>query len=98
MSLLDKMMEENIERVKEMQKRMLDMQEELYNERGDQIERINKKKEELSAAGTKVHYGAVASGIKEGLDGESDKFCTACGKKIAGSAKFCSECGAKQPE
>ena len=65
---MDRMMEDNIERAKEMQKRMLDMQEELYNERGEQIERLNKKKEELSAAGTKVHYEAAASGIKEGLE------------------------------
>ena len=69
MSMLDKMMEENIERAKEMQKRMLDIEEELYNERGEQIERINKKKEELSAAGTKIHYEAAASGVKEGLEG-----------------------------
>ena len=96
MSMLDKMMEENIERVKEMQKRMLDMQEELYNERGEQIERINKKKEELSAAGTKIHYEAAASGIKEGLEGSGKKFCTECGKEIDASAKYCSECGAKQ--
>ena len=96
MSMLDKMMEENIERAKEMQKRMLDMQEELYNERGEQIERINKKKEELSAAGTKIHYEAAASGIKEGLEGSEKKFCTECGKEIDASAKYCSECGAKQ--
>ena len=96
MSMLDKMMEENIERAKEMQKRMLDMEEELYNERGEQIERLNKKKEELSAAGTKVHYEAAASGIKEGLEGSEKKFCTECGKEIGASAKYCSECGAKQ--
>jgi hypothetical protein len=96
MSVLDKMMEENIERAKEMQKRMLDMQEELYNERGEQIERINKKKEELGAAGTKVHYEAAVSGIKEGLKGSGKKFCTECGKEIDASAKYCSECGAKQ--
>ena len=96
MSMLDKMMEENIERAKEMQKRLLDMEEELYNERGEQIERLNKKKEELSAAGTKVHYEAAASGIKEGLEGSEKKFCTECGKEIDASAKYCSECGAKQ--
>lgn len=96
MSMLDKMMEENIERAKEMQKRLLDMQEELYDERGEQIERINKKKEELSAAGTKIHYEAAASGVKEGLEGSEKKFCTECGKEIDASAKYCSECGAKQ--
>ena len=96
MSMLDKMMEENIERAKEMQKRLLDMQEELYSERGEQIERINKKKEELSAAGTKIHYEAAASGVKEGLEGSEKKFCTECGKEISASAKYCSECGAKQ--
>lgn len=96
MSMLDKMMEENIERAKEMQKRMLDIEEELYDERGEQIERINKKKEELSAAGTKIHYEAAASGIKEGLEGSEKKFCTECGKEIDASAKYCSECGAKQ--
>ena len=96
MSMLDKMMEENIERAKEMQKRMLDIEEELYNERGEQIERINKKKEELSAAGTKIHYEAAASGVKEGLEGSEKKFCTECGKENSASAKYCSECGAKQ--
>ena len=95
MSLMDRMMEENIERAKEMQKRMLDMQEELYNERGEQIERLNKKKEELSAAGTKVHYEEAASGIKEGLENEK-KICPACKKEIDADAKFCSECGTKQ--
>ncbi|MBQ9171774.1 zinc-ribbon domain-containing protein [Candidatus Saccharibacteria bacterium] len=96
MSMLDKMMEENIERAKVMQKKMLDMQEEFYEENGEQIERVNKRSAELGAAGTKVHYGAVASGIKEGLEGSEKKFCTECGKEISASAKYCSECGAKQ--
>ena len=96
MSLMDSMMDANIKRAKEMQKKMLDMQEEIYNERGEQIERLNKKSAELSAAGTKVHYEAAASGVKEGLGGKSTKFCTECGKEIDANAKFCSECGAKQ--
>ncbi len=96
MSLMDRMMEDNIKRAKVMQKKMLDMQEEFYEENGEQIERVNKRSAELGAAGTKVHYEAVASGVKEGLTDESKKFCTQCGKKIDRDAKFCSECGAKQ--
>lgn len=95
MSLLDKMMDDNLERAKKMQRKMLDMQEELYDERGEQIERINKKSAELGAAGTKIHYEAAASGIKEGLD-ENVKYCIECGKKISKDAKYCSECGTKQ--
>ena len=98
MSLLDKMMDRNMERAKAMQKKMLDMQEELYNENGEQIERVNKKAAELGASGTKVHYEAAASGIKEGLSDESKKYCTECGKKISATAKYCSECGAKQEQ
>ena len=96
MSLMDRMMDDNIKRAKVMQKKMLDMQEEFYEENGEQIERVNKRSAELGAAGTKVHYGAVASGIKEGLEGSEKKFCTECGKEISASAKYCSECGAKQ--
>lgn len=96
MSLLDSMMESNMKRAKEMQKKMLDMQEELYDERGEQIERLNKKSAELTAAGTKVHYEAAASGIKEGLKDKSTKFCTECGAEISETAKYCSECGTKQ--
>ena len=96
MSLMDRMMEENIKRAKVMQKKMLDMQEEFYEENGEQIERVNKRSAELGAAGTKVHYEAAASGIKEGLEGSEKKFCTECGKEIDASAKYCSECGAKQ--
>lgn len=96
MSLMDRMMEDNIKRVKVMQKKMLDMQEEFYEENGEQIERVNKRSAELGAAGTKVHYEAAASGIKEGLEGSEKKFCTECGKEIDASAKYCSECGAKQ--
>lgn len=94
MSLLDRMMDRNFERAKKMQKKMLDMQEEIYEENGEQIERLNKKSAELGAKGTKVHYEAAASGIKEGL--KDHKFCTECGTKIDKSAKFCSECGTKQ--
>ena len=94
MSLLDRMMDRNFERAKKMQKKMLDMQEEIYEENGEQIERLNKKSAELGAEGTKVHYKAAASGIKEGL--EDHKFCAECGTKIDKSAKFCSECGTKQ--
>ena len=96
MSLMDRMMEDNIKRAKVMQKKMLDMQEEFYEENGEQIERMNKRSAELGAAGTKVHYEAAASGIKEGLEGSEKKFCTECGKEISASAKYCSECGAKQ--
>ena len=96
MSLMDRMMEDNIKRAKVMQKKMLDMQEEFYEENGEQIERVNKRSAELGAAGTKVHYEAAASGIKEGLEGSEKKFCTECGKEIDASAKYCSECGAKQ--
>ena len=95
MSLMDRMMEDNIKRAKVMQKKMLDMQEEFYEENGEQIERVNKRSAELGAAGTKVHYGAVASGIKEGLENEK-KICPACKKEIDADAKFCSECGTKQ--
>ena len=94
MSLLDRMMDRNFERAKKMQKKMLDMQEEIYEENGEQIERLNKKSAELGAKGTKVHYEAAASGIKEGL--KDHKFCAECGTKIDKSAKFCSECGTKQ--
>ena len=94
MSLFDRMMDKNFERAKKMQKKMLDMQEEIYEENGEQIERLNKKSAELGAEGTKVHYEAAASGIKEGL--KDHKFCTECGTKIDASAKFCSECGTKQ--
>ena len=96
MSLMDRMMEDNIKRAKVMQKKMLDMREEFYEENGEQIERVNKRSAELGAAGTKVHYEAAASGIKEGLEGSEKKFCTECGKEIDASAKYCSECGAKQ--
>ena len=95
MSLIDKMMDRNMERAKEMQKRVLDMQEEIYNERGEQIERINKKSAELGAAGTKIHFEAAASGVKEGLKDET-KICSNCGTKISVTAKYCSECGTKQ--
>ena len=94
MSLFDRMMDKNFERAKKMQKKMLDMQEEIYEENGEQIERLNKKSAELGAEGTKVHYEAAASGIKEGL--KDHKICTECGTKIDASAKFCSECGTKQ--
>ncbi|MBO7718356.1 zinc ribbon domain-containing protein [Candidatus Saccharibacteria bacterium] len=96
MSIFDKMMDRNMERAKKMQKKMLDMQEEIYNENGEQIERVNKKSAELGASGTKVHYGAVASGIKEGLSDVPEKYCSECGEKISVTAKYCSECGAKQ--
>ena len=100
MSLLDKMMSDNIKRLKGMQKEMLDMQEEIYDENGEQIERLNKKRAELDAAGTKIHYQAAASGIKEAVSSDAPdkttKFCHECGTKIQKSAKFCSECGAKQ--
>ncbi len=96
MSMLDKMMDENIDTLKKMQKKMLDMQEEIYAENGEQIERVNKKSAELEAAGTKVKYEAAASGIKEGLSGEPTKYCHECGKEINASAKFCSECDTKQ--
>lgn len=96
MSMLDKMMDENMDTLKKMQKKMLDMQEEIYAENGEQIERVNKKSAELGAAGTKVQYEAAASGIKEGLAGEPTKYCHECGKEINASAKFCSECGTKQ--
>ena len=96
MSMLDKMMDENIDTLKKMQKKMIDMQEEIYAENGEQIERVNKKSAELEAAGTKVKYEAAASGIKEGLSGEPTKYCHECGKEINASAKFCSECDTKQ--
>ena len=96
MSLLDKMMDSNMKRVKSMQKELLDMQEEMYEENGEQIERINKKSAELGAEGTRIHYKAAASGIKEGLEGKAGKFCHECGKKISVGDKYCSECGAKQ--
>ncbi|MBO7131898.1 zinc-ribbon domain-containing protein [Candidatus Saccharibacteria bacterium] len=96
MSSLDKMLDNNMDTLKRMQKKMLDMQEEIYAENGEQIERLNKKSAELSAAGTKVHYKAAASGLKEGLDDEPKKYCHECGKEINASAKFCSECGTKQ--
>ena len=96
MSLIDEMMDSNIERLKKMQGKMLDAQEEIYNERGEQIERVNKKSAELSASGTKIHYQAAASGIKEGLKNQPIKYCTECGQTISKTAKFCSECGAKQ--
>ena len=97
MSLFDKMMEKNLERAQSMQKKMLDMQEELYDENGEQIERLNKKRAELDAAGTKIHYQAAASGVKEALSADKPtKFCHACGHEIDRTAKYCSECGAKQ--
>ena len=100
MSLLDKMMSDNIKRLKGMQKEMLDIQEEIYDENGEQIERLNKKRAELDAAGTKIHYQAAASGVKEAMSSDAPdkttKFCHECGTKIQKSAKFCSECGAKQ--
>ena len=48
MSLFDKMMDRNLKRMKKMQKQMLDMQEEIYDENGEQIERVNKKRYENS--------------------------------------------------
>lgn len=96
MSLFDKMMDKNMKRAKKMQEKMLDMQEEIYGERGEQIERMNKKSAEIEASGTKIRYAAAASGIKEGLTGKSTKFCHECGKEIDAIAKYCSECGAKQ--
>lgn len=95
MSLFDRMMDRNVERAKKMRKRVLDMQEEMYNENGEQIERINKKSAELGAAGTKVQFEAAASGVKEGLK-DDVKICSECGTKISVTAKYCSECGAKQ--
>jgi hypothetical protein len=94
MSLFDRMMDRNMERAKKMQKRVLDMQEEMYNENGEQIERINKKSAELGAEGTKIHYKAAAAGVKEGLAAE--KVCPKCGTTIGTDFKYCSECGAKQ--
>ena len=91
---MGKMMDSNLENLKEMQKKMLDMQEELYTENGEQIERVNKMRAEREAAGTKVHYEAAAEGIKDGL--KDTKFCEKCGSKISRDAKFCSECGEKQ--
>ncbi len=100
MSLLDKMMSDNLKRLKGMQKEMLNVQEEIYDENGEQIERLNKKRAELDAAGTKIHYQAAASGVKEAMSSDAPdkttKFCHECGTKIQKSAKFCSECGAKQ--
>ena len=96
MSLFDRMMDRNMERAKKMQKKMLDMQEEIYNENCEQIERVNKRSAELGAKGTKIHYEAVASGVKDGLRNGPEKFCCKCGKKIDMGAKYCSECGAKQ--
>ena len=97
MSLFDRMMDRNMKMAKKMQKKMLDMQEEIYDENGEQIERVSKKSAELGAKGTRIHYGAVASGIKDGIENnKSEKFCSECGKKIGAEAKYCSECGAKQ--
>ena len=96
MSLFDKMMERNTKRLKKMQEQMLDMQEEVFDEHGAQIARVNQKSAELSAGGTRVHYEAVASGLKNGLANSPEKFCHACGSKIAASANYCSVCGAKQ--
>ena len=48
-----------MQKPKKMQKKMLDMQEEVFNERGEQIERVNTKSAELSAPGTKIHYEAL---------------------------------------
>lgn len=96
MSLLDKMMDRNMMHLKKMQGKMLDMQEEVYDEKGEQIKRVNQKSAEFSAPGTKIHYEAVASGVKEGLAEASTKNCVKCGKKIADTAKYCSECGASQ--
>lgn len=96
MSLFDRMMDRNMERAKKMQKKMLDMQEEIYDENGEQIERVNKRSAELGAEGTKIYYEAAASGVKDGLKNKSGKFCCECGKKIDVEAKYCSECGAKQ--
>ena len=79
-----------------MQKKMLDMQEEIYNENGEQIERVNKRSAELGSKGTEIHYEAVASGVKSGLKDKSEKFCCECGKKLDAKAKYCSECGTKQ--
>ena len=89
-------MDRNMERMKKMQKKMLDMQEEIYDENGEQIERVNKRSAELGAKGTKIHYEAVAGGIKDGIENKSEGFCCECGKKINAGAKYCSECGAKQ--
>ena len=96
MSLLDRMMDKNLERAKKMEKKMLDMQEEIYNENGEQIERLNRRSAELGAEGTKIRYGAMASGIKSGLESEPEKSCSNCEKKISADAKYCSECGAEQ--
>ena len=96
MSLLDRMMDRNFVRLKKMQKKMLDMQEEIYDENGAQIKRVNKKSAELGAEGTRVHYAAVASGIKDGLEDKNGKKCHKCGKKNDSSAKYCCECGTKQ--
>jgi hypothetical protein len=90
------MMDRNFVRLKKMQKKMLDMQEEIYDENGEQIERVNKRSAELGAKGTKIHYSAVASGIKDGLEDDPKKCCCECGKKIDMDAKFCCECGTKQ--
>ncbi len=96
----DQMLDRTMERAKNMQKKLYDMQEEIYNEDGEQIERLNKKRAELGAAGTKTHYQAAASGVKEVMSSDvpsrATKFCHECGTKIQKSAKFCSECGAKQ--
>ena len=89
-------MDRNMKMAKRMQKKMLDMQEEIYDENGEQIERVNKRSAELGAKGTKIHYEAVASGIKDGLENRSGKTCCECGEEIDMGAKYCSECGAKQ--
>ncbi len=93
---MDKMMDQTIKNAKKMQRKMLDMQEEVYNENGEQIERVNKRAAELGASGTKIKYEAAAKGIKEGMKDEPKKFCCECGEELSASAKFCSECGTKQ--
>lgn len=96
MSLMDRMMKQNMKMMKKMQKDVLDMQEELYNENGEQIERVSKMSAERGAPATKIHYEAVAKGVKEGLSGEEKKYCSKCGAEIDVDANFCSKCGAKQ--
>ena len=58
--------------------------------------KMGNKLNELIRKGTKIHYEAAASGIKDGLGDKSGKFCCECGKKIDAKAKYCSECGTKQ--
>lgn len=96
MSLMDRMMNSNMKRIKKMHKQMLDMQEEIYAEDGERIEKLNKVAAERGAPGAKIQYKAMAEGIKEGLTGESSKKCPACDAEIDVAAKYCSECGAKQ--